>query len=190
MYKWLKIPIALIASFFIGFFFEKITSTQKIEEEVVVTKIQIDTVYKTIIDSIPFEVFTEKSKTINVQLDNKKVKTTLNTGEKYFEKLRANLYYSIYAESLYATEFKLQLDEKTILNNQTNNIIRYKEPTSKIFLGGGLNVSQQEIQQIEVGAMYNHKQKWMAGIVINQNLINTDASINNTMLGGRFYIGL
>lgn len=183
--------LILITIFLLGFFFR--CSIDADNQEKTITTTKIDTIYKTVIDSVPYQEITKNSSTNKAEIKTTpdlKAKTTLNKGVKSFENLKATLHYEIYADNLYGTSFKLELEEHTIVKNIENKVYRTENIKPKIFFGGGLNASQQEIQDVEIGMMYNHKQKWIAGIVINQNLNNTSPSVNNTSLGARFYIPL
>jgi hypothetical protein len=205
MLFWKKILLVIVIGLIYGLIVLKINSFlfPKISEKSITqtnTVFKTDTIYIRQIDSIPFIPITKQNTSIkNVIIkspiiSNKdsiaNVSTKLYKGKRIFEKLKAELKYEIYADSLYGTSFQLEINEKNIINTSTTTIEKILPIKSKFFWGGGINYGNKNIQSAELGIMYSYKQKWMAGFVINQQLNNSLNQKAITTIGARIYIPL
>lgn len=109
-------------------------------------------------------------------VDSVEVATTKYTGTQ--ELTNGTIGYEIYADSLHAFNFTLET-EKEIINT---TITKTLPPKSALFVGGGVNFDGSG----ELGLMYNRRQKWQVGVVVNQDF----ALGRGTSLGVRAYIKL
>lgn len=164
------------------------------EPEVV---IQHDTVPKIEVDSVPFKVYdTIKSPPEVVYLDvpdtnpmgestgdTIQVETKKYTGVENLS--NGTIYWTAYADNLFGTEFKLETEKEYI----TTTITKTLPPSPAFFAGGGFNYNGG-LSVVEVGIMYNHKQKWQAGVVVNHDLTGLLPSNARTSVGLRAYFKL
>lgn len=159
--------------------------------------IEYDTVIERKIDSVPFKVYdTIKSPPEIVYFDipdtnpmgestgdTTRVETKKYTGTETLSNGTIN--WTVYADKLFATEFTLETQERII----TKTITETLPPASALFLGGGLDYNNG-LGAAEVGLMYNRRQKWQAGIVINHDLTGLLPQEYRTSIGVRAYIKL
>ena len=165
---------------------------------VIETVVVVDTIVKTVVDSIPFTIIDTikvKSKpvVITIPSDNPSVPPVLKETTKYTGKeelSNGTIDYEIYADSLYATKFKLTVEEKTIYKNITNTVTL---PTkSRLYLGGGVDMDMVNNipQEASVGLMYNRRQKWAISATINTDLTGLLPPENATSFGVKLWFGL
>jgi hypothetical protein len=118
-----------------------------------------------------------------VYTDSSTVVTTKYTGSEVLNNGTIN--YEIYADSLHAYNFTLETENQIIKETITKTL----PPKSALFLGGGVNINDG-IQSAEIGLMYNRRQKWQVGVVVNQDLSGLLSSGKQTSVGVRAYIKL
>lgn len=194
-----KYLLIILIAFAVGFIASNKYYDDSLISQTVVTK--RDTIVKVIVDSVPFKVIDTvrvKGETvvINVPSSNpmggepvfKEVETTKYTGKE--ELSNGTIDYEIYADSLYATSFKLTTKETTI--NNTTTITNTVPTKSRLFLMGGtdLNWENQQPQAAEIGLMYNRRQKWGVGLGVRHDLSGLLPANNRTTIGVKVYIGL
>jgi len=163
------------------------------EPEVV---IEYDTIVETVVDSVGFTVYDTiasppEKVTIYIPvetptgevIDSTEVETQKYTGVEELE--NGTIRWTAYADKLFATEFELETEKETIVKTVTVTL----PPKSALFAGGGLNYNQG-ISSAEVGLMYNRRQKWQAGIVVNHDLTGLLPKGAQTSIGVRAYIKL
>lgn len=166
--------IIVIVIFFIGLFSSKVIFDKNvITETITVTK--TDTVFKTIVDSTGFDTIIPKPVYVTINSPDPKkdsIVTKKYVGTKELE--NGTIDYEIFADSLYATDFKLTTKEKIITNTITNTITKTFPSKSMLFLGGGADVGLGDglPQEISLGLMYNRRNKWAISATINKDLSN------------------
>jgi len=164
-----------------------------------VTVIQTDTVYKTIIDTtgiVPIAPSTGELVTIELPdvstpepNDTIKVDTRQYVGTQTLE--NGTIDYTIFADSLYAVDFKLTTQDKIVTNNITTTITKVLPPKSMLFVGGGVDLSTLGTpMQASLGIMYNRRNKWIGGVSINKDLTGFQPATQTFSVGVRFYIPL
>jgi len=197
MKTWQRYGLVALIAFVVGALAFQ-PSKQKPEVKIeTVTKIDTVTVVKR--DSVPFipvikdKTVTKEDVTITVpteqEPDGTQVKTKLYKGTKVFDDVKAKLEYEIFADSLHATSFNLEVEEQTVIKEVVTTIEKTLPPKSALFIGGGVDFGEG-IQAAEIGLMYNRRQKWQAGIVVNQDLTGNLPQNMRTTVGGRVYIKL
>lgn len=191
------ILVALIA-LAIGAFASSKWFTTKPE---VVIKTEYDTIIEEKVDSTKIkyleELLAEKSlkvETVTVKIPvpvtEEESDSTFVTTKRY--KGVANLdngtiKYEIYADSLHGVKFTLATQDTVI--NTTKTITKLLPSKSALFIGGGVDYNGS-ISSVEAGLMYNRKQKWQAGIVVNHDLTGLLPSQARTSVGVRAYFKL
>lgn len=160
-------------------------------------KVERDTVTITKVDSVPFKLIdtvTVKSKPVvinipvvstdTVYVDS--VKTTKYTGSDTLS--NGTIDWTIYADKLYATEFKLKTEDKVI----TETITKTLPSRSRLFVMGGIDMdwTTKLPQGVELGLMYNRRQKWGIGVAIRHDVSGILPPNMATTAGLRLYVGL
>lgn len=167
-----------------------------------VTVTETDTIYKTVIKESPIKYVDRWHKPepviINVPdgttiepTDSTSVETTKYIGKEVLE--NGTIDYEIYADSLYATKFKLETKETIVTNNTTTTVTKVLPPKNKLFLTGGLEgavFNNFVPQAANAGLMYNIKQKWGVGVEVRQDFSGLLPPQNATTIGVKVYIGL
>ena len=170
------------------------------EEPSVVTVVETDTIIKTVIKESPIRYVDRyiKSKPVTITVpdqttpepkDSTVVVTTKYEGKEDLE--NGTIYYEIYADSLYATKFRLTTKDKIV--NNTITITKTLPPKSKLFLIGGYEGAVGDglsAQAISAGLMYNIRQKWGIGLEVRQDFSGFMPPQHSTTLGVKVYIGL
>lgn len=162
--------------------------------------IEYDTIYERVIDSVPFKVYDTiklppKIVTIEIpQVDNSgtptgetvQVETKKYTGKEELE--NGTIFWSAYADKLYATEFKLETEKETIIKTVTETL----PAKSRLYLATGVDINwgSKYPQAAEVGLMYNRRQKWAIGAVIRHDFSKDFPLPQRTTFGVRLHIGL
>lgn len=194
MKPWQRYGIAALAGILLGLFLYYQFDSDPQPEVRIETVVKTDTIVKTVVDSIPFTPISEDNVKVEdsipiIEKDGTIIKTKKYTGKKIFEDSGAELEYEIYADSLHGTAFNLKVKEKIVTNTVTTTIEKTLPPKSALFVGGGADFGQG-LQSVEVGIMYNRRQKWQAGIVVNHDLTGVLPPNMRTTVGGRVYIKL
>lgn len=197
MKTWQRYVVTALVGILLGLFlYSKFDKTPE-PKVVIETVVKTDTIVQVKRDTIPFTpVDIDKPEveevTIPVQEPDGteiEVKTQKYTGEKIFPESGARLKYEIYADSLRATSFKLEYNQETITNTVTTTIRETLPPKSALFVGGGADFGEG-LQRVEIGILYNRRQKWQAGIVVNHDLTGNLPQNMRTTVGGRVYFKL
>lgn len=173
-----------------------VTCSQNEEPSVTVVT-ETDTIIKTVIKESPIKYVDRfiKSKPITITVpdgttleptDSVTVNTTKYVGTEDLD--NGTIEYEIYADSLYATKFRLTTKE-TIVNN-TTTITKVLPPKSRLFISGGYDGVNFQPQAANVGLMYNIKQKWGIGVEARHDFSGLLPPQNRTTLGVKIYIGL
>lgn len=118
-----------------------------------------------------------------VYTDSSTVVTTKYTGREELNNGIIN--FEIYADSLHAYNFMLETEKEYI----TETITKFMPPRNVLMVGGGLNYNGG-LNSAEAGLMYNIKQKWQIGVVVNHDLTGLLPSEQRTSFGLRAYFKL
>ncbi|MGV6830307.1 MAG: hypothetical protein ACWA5P_01935 [bacterium] len=94
------------------------------------------------------------------------VKTKKYTGQETLN--NGIIDYTIYADKLYGTSFKLTTFDSIITNNTT--ITKYK---SGFLYGGGATFGSPNfnVRDISLGVMYNHRQRWAVDVSLKYDFL-------------------
>jgi len=196
--KTIGIPLLLIAvGVVISIWFSKPSGV--VSSEIITKR---DTIYVYVTDSVPYAIIDTvrvKSEPVVIRIPSntpiyldtisfRDVPTTRYTGQEVLS--NGTIDYTIYADSLQATAFKLTTKDKTITNTITEKITL--PPISRLYLSGGLNstVNDININSASIGLMYNRRQKWGVGLELTQDLTGLLPASQQTSIGSRVYIGL
>lgn len=186
------VVIALIA-FAVGAF---ASSKWFTPEPRVITKTETVVQVVTKINSVPYAVIDTvrvKSKPVVITIPSsptsvREVETTKYTGQEVLN--NGTIDYTIYADSLRATAFKLTTRDSIVTHTIENTVIL--PPISRLYLSGGVNSSTSgfNVNSASAGLMYNRRQKWGVGISVTKDLSGLLPSNQQTSIGARVYIGL
>jgi len=159
-----------------------------------------DTIIKTVVKETPIKFVDTvyvKSKPITINVpdnttleptDSISVETKQYVGKEVLE--NGTIDYEIYADSIYATKFKLTTKD-TVINTVTT-ITKVLPPKSRLYISGGLDIGivTPTPQAASIGLMYNSRQKWGIGVEVKQDFSGLLPPTNSTTVGVRVYIGL
>lgn len=117
---------------------------------------------------------------VNVDTNKWTGKTELNNG---------TIDWTIYADSLYGTDFKLTTKDTVI--RETTTITQQLPTRSRLFLMGGAELGiNKTLHAASVGLMYNRRQRWGAGVEVRHDLTGVLPPNLRTTVGAKVYIGL
>lgn len=164
-----------------------------------VTVVRTDTIIKTVIDTTGIKpINPEIGQPVVIELpdvstpdpdDTIKVETQKYTGIEVLS--NGTITYEIFADSLYAVDFKLSTQDKIITNNITTTITKIIPPSSMLFVGGGLDFAFTGIPvQANVGLMYNRRNKWAASVLLNKDLTGLMPATQTYSVGLKIWIPL
>lgn len=114
------------------------------------------------------------------------VDTNKYTGVEKLE--NGTIEFEIYADNLLAYDFKLTTNEKIV----TKTVTKTLPAKSRLYLMGGadVNLVTKSPTAVELGLMYNRRQKWGVGLSIRHDFSGIIPPEYSTTLGGNIYIGL
>lgn len=192
IYKYLLITLIAFA---LGVFM-----SMKFLKKEIVTETKYDTIVKTVIDSTGFRLINNpkievKPVTINVPKSSIEVTTLTDSVEVVTKKYKGKdtlgngiIDWEVYADKMYARNFKLTVNEKTITKTVTQTL----PSRSRLFLltGTEFNTVNKLPNELEVGLMYNYRQKWGVGFSFNHDFTGKLPSADRNTLGVKVLIGL
>lgn len=163
-------------------------------------KVERDTVTITKVDSVPFKLIDPvktKPQPVTISVPKNVISTTIamdtvevrtNKYQGKEELSNGTIDWTIYADKLYATEFKLKTEDKVI----TETITKTLPSRSRLFVMGGIDMdwTTKLPQGVELGLMYNRRQKWGIGVAIRHDVSGMLPPNMSTTAGLRLYVGL
>ena len=159
----------------------------------VVKVVETDTVYIKEFVEVPVPAPTPVTIPVE-QPDGTLVETPVNRyrGQQVFPESGAKLDYEIDASDLFATRFTLDVPKVKETVTITETITKVLPARSRLFAGGGLDFDweTQEPEAVNIGLMYNRRNKWQLGAGINHDISGELPSGENLNFAVRFYIGL
>lgn len=162
--------------------------------------VKYDTIVRTRVDSVPFNLLDSakvKIQPVTIVVPNNVISTTVlvdsvevrtNKYEGTEELSNGTIDWTVYADKLYATEFKLTTKDTTIIKHVTETL----PARSRLYFMGGLDMDwvTKAPAGAELGLMYNRRQKWGVGVSIRQDLSGLLPSNLATTAGFKIYVGL